>query len=474
MSRYKKSGAVMSKTDWNNLMNSHRYEQIDNRRAISQRIDAWNKGPVQGPNRPSSSPRATWRSPIEDVARRNVGGSGPVLHQYGDVTLNQRQMDKLAKAQRAIDRAYGAGAAAARGARMMQPFARAALSGVRAIEWAMDLADMLPNYITKPGSATWDVPSGWTLRTVCPSPIGPTNAQSSLYGQELPNYGLCLGGQYVDWVPQGTPVGPYHRTVAYGYGYYSNINLFIALFNFHRVYTRNFWDVNTAQTPKLVTSPATSYRPDNVMLNPNVVRAMPGEINLEAIIHAPSIDPVLAAFPSVMNVVADGTTPATLVSTVRVPGGPPFNGGTIVGNPGARNPPAKGEHTRKYKGPLGRVLAVSDAVSEGSEVVDAFYEALPKKVKDNWDCNRNAAFIDSAGQYGISNADCKLGALWHNWHKVDMNRAVQNLVANYIEDKVVGGIQRMIPRNTINAVQDGEKLVSKALDELFKSVGLQE
>lgn len=134
----------------------------------------------------------------------------------------------------------------------------------------------------------------------------------------------------------------------------------------------------------------------------------------------------------------------------------------------------RGERTRKQKGPLGRVLAVLDAVSEGAEVVDAFYEALPKKVQDNWDCNRNAAFIDSAGQYGIDNADCKLGALWHNWHKVDMNKAVQNIVANHIEDKVIGGIQRMIPPNSINAFEGGEKLISKALDALFKSVGLQE
>lgn len=337
MSRYKKTGSVMSKTDWSKLQQAARYEQIDNRRAISQRIDAWNKGPVQGPIRPSSSSPTVWRSPVEAVARESIG-RGPVLDQVGERILNRRQMDKLRKAQRAIDRAYGVGAAAARGVSSASPYARAILPVMRAVKWAMDNSDYLPNYISTPGSEEWVTPAGWTLTQDCGLPT-PFTAQASLYGNIIPNWGFCSTNQYWDWQPIGSVVGPYHRTLAMGYGQGEGIT---KTMDFNRVYVRDYWDPNPAEVPHPVSTPGTTYRTDNMMLNPNVVRTLPGELNVEAIVHAPVVDPVLTAFPSVVNAIAQGTTAETLVSTVRIPAGPPFNGGTIVGSPGARNPPAKG------------------------------------------------------------------------------------------------------------------------------------
>lgn len=91
---------------------------------------------------------------------------------------------------------------------------------------------------------------------------------------------------------------------------------------------------------------------------------------------------------------------------------------------------------------LGKRLADSlDKVSEAAEVVDAVYEALPDDVKKRWACGKSKqSGLDGRqdGQYGLGSSDCQLRALWHNWHKLDLNEAVKNILANEIEDRLYG------------------------------------
>lgn len=124
--------------------------------------------------------------------------------------------------------------------------------------------------------------------------------------------------------------------------------------------------------------------------------------------------------------------------------------------------------TSRSKKILLALFKVLDEASELADLVDSLYEALPKETRDKWKCNRNLFGVDSAGQYGISNADCKAKALWHNWHKVDPEQAVENIIKNHIYDKVVGAMHRQLPRNTGGALDDAfqgfDKFFSDFLD----------
>lgn len=144
---------------------------------------------------------------------------------------------------------------------------------------------------------------------------------------------------------------------------------------------------------------------------------------------------------------------------------------------------------RKMKGPLQLILKVMDIVSESGEFVGAFYDALPKDVRQKWEAKYvNGHFaevdgkwkwvidkrglIDNAGQYGIDGADWKARALWHNWHKVDIEQAIKNVIANELQDKILGLYQRLLPNN-IGHVADAGSLGLNELITLFnKTIGL--
>lgn len=100
----------------------------------------------------------------------------------------------------------------------------------------------------------------------------------------------------------------------------------------------------------------------------------------------------------------------------------------------------------------GRIVAALDDVSEGAEVIDAFYDALPKEVRKKYDCDRfikgRNPLIDNAGQYGIDRADCKMKALWNHWNEVDFDKAVYNVAANVVTDKIIGGVASRLPKQT--------------------------
>lgn len=113
-----------------------------------------------------------------------------------------------------------------------------------------------------------------------------------------------------------------------------------------------------------------------------------------------------------------------------------------------------------------------DKMSEGAEIVDAMYEALPDNVKKRWKCDRSAPFIDNAGQYGIDNADCKSAALWHNFHKMDVDKAVKNIIKNEVEDRAYGFVHRHLPKQGGSAFHEQWKLVGKLKARLESALGI--
>jgi len=137
-----------------------------------------------------------------------------------------------------------------------------------------------------------------------------------------------------------------------------------------------------------------------------------------------------------------------------------------------RNPP-KRTRERKAKTKISTVLAIADFISESSELVGAFYDALPKKTKDKWGCDKlKRGLLDNAGQYGIDGVDCKLQALWHNWHKVDIQQGIKNAIANEIQDRILGGIQRGVPVNTGRTTDDAMKEINEWITSFNEWLGL--
>lgn len=116
------------------------------------------------------------------------------------------------------------------------------------------------------------------------------------------------------------------------------------------------------------------------------------------------------------------------------------------------------------------IFCALDWLSEIAEIVDALYDALPPDVKKRWGRGRDGrGFIDQAGQYGIDGADWKLQALMHNWHKVDMNAGLENIVKNAVEDQLIGAVQRKMPRNVINAFERTLPKGKEVSPELYAS-----
>jgi hypothetical protein len=107
--------------------------------------------------------------------------------------------------------------------------------------------------------------------------------------------------------------------------------------------------------------------------------------------------------------------------------------------------PPKGTKEMKTKG-LKIAVAVAgllDRISEGAEVIDAIYQALPTDVRKRWEKGRDLDRQgDQLGQYGIAGADWKVQAIWHNVLKIDPNKALKNILLNELSDKLYGAAHK--------------------------------
>lgn len=192
---------------------------------------------------------------------------------------------------------------------------------------------------------------------------------------------------------------------------------------------------------------------NNAGYDPNVIRALPG--------LAPSAE------QAAVSRAVERSAPRMMLETGEggIGGGPPVRAWTRLRRPGGRTSEGKAgpsSSAPKFGIWLYRILG---EVSEGAELVDAVYDALPADVKRRWD--RPDKRGDQFGQYGIEGADWKLRALWYNWHRVDVAQAAKNIIKNNLSDKVIGDIQRRLPRNVGNAHQSGEMEFARKLDEIL-------
>lgn len=149
-----------------------------------------------------------------------------------------------------------------------------------------------------------------------------------------------------------------------------------------------------------------------------------------------------------------------------------------------RRPPRRNERekktlTRSKQFAIGLFKAL-DVVSEWSEIIDAFYETLPTTTKNRWEGKKNPwwaydaivpeqrksrGLLDKAGQYGIDGADWKLQALWYNWHKVDAEAAMRNVINNVAQDQIIGLLQKNLPKNNGHAFDDAMQQINRTLEE---------
>ena len=108
--------------------------------------------------------------------------------------------------------------------------------------------------------------------------------------------------------------------------------------------------------------------------------------------------------------------------------------------PHRRAPPRQREKHTKGSSPTpqlgGQLAGALDKISEGCDMIDALYQALPPEVDKKWQCSRVAGGF--GGQYEVGGCNCKAAALWHNFHKLDLDAAVKNLLANELEDRLIG------------------------------------
>lgn len=153
--------------------------------------------------------------------------------------------------------------------------------------------------------------------------------------------------------------------------------------------------------------------------------------------------------------------------------------GDIVKTPGrphTRTPPRKREKEKKVMTRSARqlraIFAALDTLSEYGELVDALFDALPDDVKKRWSKDReNRGLLDQAGQYGIDGADWKIQALWHNWHRIDGPTAFKNIVGNEVQDKLLGLLNRNLPRNQGHAFDSGMKGVNDWITSSMGTIG---
>lgn len=99
-----------------------------------------------------------------------------------------------------------------------------------------------------------------------------------------------------------------------------------------------------------------------------------------------------------------------------------------------RLPPDYGDHEKKHnvKQALAKkvILKLYDATTEAKDIVDALYDALDKKCA------------------GARSMNDKAYCVWKNLKYLDVDEAIKNLLANEIEDRIVGRFVGKVGKNT--------------------------
>lgn len=315
-------------------------------------------------------------------------------------------------------------------------------------KWSRD--SKMPGKIPHPGN-------GWQLVTWCPT-NGPATEGSA---SQIISSMKCIRNQ--GW---GNPRGYFAPIPSEywlnNYTYWNSHGWESGVVRVDHV--ASWWRPKVTLNPNLGFMPFSRYQPllprFMDMPNPNRVRhnppgrwVDPNQVNREAAEQSRRDAAKAAAYASQVPYYAIEFSTA---------GG----GGSFVPHT-PKTPPEEGTHERKMLSRAAKIgiflFKVLDEVSEASEIIDAFYDALPYEYQT---CpKKGRGLADAAGQYGIDGADCKGMALYNHWDKVNMTEALKNVFKNYVSDKIIGGYQKHMPKNLGNAASDGEKLIAKWIDD---------
>ena len=127
---------------------------------------------------------------------------------------------------------------------------------------------------------------------------------------------------------------------------------------------------------------------------------------------------------------APGPTPGPthIFDQGRVPG-------TVPGTRGTPTQPPPGDRERKIRfsdQAAYRIIDfVLDQITEGQELVRAFWDALPQS------CRHARGYYNTAGQ---------LGDLYDCWEQVDIAEALYNVFENHVEDQIIGRFNEQLRR----------------------------
>lgn len=172
------------------------------------------------------------------------------------------------------------------------------------------------------------------------------------------------------------------------------------------------------------------YVPPGVPLNPVVPRdpLIPPRVPLDPVNPVKPVRPLRPLRPLRPSVVP---AVGVIVNISPVPWTPPV----VAVHPGGHHvaPPPKGTKEQKRKmgsGALAAVMAAVNGITEGVDLLNALYNALPSNLR--WYYNE--------GRWWQKNRtpQDKAKALWDNLDQLDLSSALQNIVREQIGDLVAG------------------------------------
>lgn len=182
---------------------------------------------------------------------------------------------------------------------------------------------------------------------------------------------------------------------------------------------------NGQQWERDITGPSAQPgpEPDQVVVAPPLPRPVnPIDLPIGWPVQQPDAPPVTPGVPRPV-VITQGWTPESSTSSYESPHPPPVT---------PRTQPKPGEKERKVRSNvpglfqiLRRMRDAAYATTEGLDMLDAFYEALPKQY-----------------QVAKPRPQDKAKMLYRHWEKVDLNQALLNLIQNHVEDALVGRLSR--------------------------------